>query len=303
MGRADYYKRGSWNVICDRCGFKYKAEDLRMEWDGLMVCAEKCWEPRQPQDFLRGIADPIAPPWTRAQGQFTYTASAQTLPLPGVYGSALTLPGVAGSYASTPAVNQLNTPANADMDIIVWAQPNNWASGNGQALSGQWAATGNLQYLFFLSATGQLALAVTTDGTTVTEQVAYSTQTLSGSGNLWVRATLDVNNGAGGNTTTFYTSPDGVTWTEFGNQVVVAGAISIFNSTGIAEIGTSRTGTANPYAGFILQVLLYYGISTAGATPVMNYDPSFALVNSRSFTDNSGLTWQLQGLSSIRDIN
>jgi hypothetical protein len=43
-----------------------KASDLRQRWDGLKVCNED-WEPRQPQDFVRGVADYQAPPWTRAE--------------------------------------------------------------------------------------------------------------------------------------------------------------------------------------------------------------------------------------------
>jgi hypothetical protein len=43
-----------------------KASDLRQRWDGLKTCTED-WEPRQPQDFVRGVADYQAPPWTRAE--------------------------------------------------------------------------------------------------------------------------------------------------------------------------------------------------------------------------------------------
>ena len=56
MGRADFFKEGDYNAICDRCGFKYKASELRMTWDGLFVCP-KDWEPRHPQDFVRGVPD------------------------------------------------------------------------------------------------------------------------------------------------------------------------------------------------------------------------------------------------------
>lgn len=52
MGQADLYRHGDWNVICDRCGFKFKASKCRMTWDGFFVC-EGCWEPRHPQDFVR----------------------------------------------------------------------------------------------------------------------------------------------------------------------------------------------------------------------------------------------------------
>jgi len=56
VGRADFLKLGDSNAICDTCGFKYKHSDLRMDWRGLMLC-DKCWEPRHPQEFLRGIPD------------------------------------------------------------------------------------------------------------------------------------------------------------------------------------------------------------------------------------------------------
>ena len=59
-----YFLKGAWNVICDRCGQKYKAQELRKEWTGLMVC-EGCWEPRHPQDFLRTSPDIMSVPYVR----------------------------------------------------------------------------------------------------------------------------------------------------------------------------------------------------------------------------------------------
>ena len=67
FGRRDpYYKKGDYNAICDRCGFKRKASECRMQWNNLFVCADTCWEARNAQDFLRGFPDnqsvPIARP-------------------------------------------------------------------------------------------------------------------------------------------------------------------------------------------------------------------------------------------------
>jgi len=42
--------------ICDRCGFKYPLKELRKEWTGLKVCKND-WDPRHPQDFVRGVPD------------------------------------------------------------------------------------------------------------------------------------------------------------------------------------------------------------------------------------------------------
>jgi hypothetical protein len=60
-----YYLKGGWNVICDRCGFKKKNTEVKLEWDNLIVCKEYCWEPRQPQDFVRAIPDMKPVPMAR----------------------------------------------------------------------------------------------------------------------------------------------------------------------------------------------------------------------------------------------
>ena len=55
-GPEDYLRLGDFNVICDRCGFKYKASETRIDWMGLRVCGQ-CFETRHPQEFLRGVPD------------------------------------------------------------------------------------------------------------------------------------------------------------------------------------------------------------------------------------------------------
>jgi hypothetical protein len=60
------YKEGSYNVLCDRCGRKFKSNELRKTWDGLMVCRYD-FEVRHPQDFVRGAKDNFALPWGRPQ--------------------------------------------------------------------------------------------------------------------------------------------------------------------------------------------------------------------------------------------
>ena len=68
MSYSPRYDRGDWASICDSCGRKLKASELRQRWDGLKVCQDD-WEPRQPQDFVRGVADYQAPPRTRPEPQ------------------------------------------------------------------------------------------------------------------------------------------------------------------------------------------------------------------------------------------
>lgn len=75
--------KGNWNAICDVCGFKLKASQLKKRWDGLMVCVED-FEVRHPSDYYR---PPIGPesvvPWTRPEPVdetvlITYTGSTTT---------------------------------------------------------------------------------------------------------------------------------------------------------------------------------------------------------------------------------
>lgn len=64
MGRADYYEEGDWNATCSMCGKKRKASTLVKNWQGQYRCPEHN-EPRHPQDFVKGEADVITPPWTQ----------------------------------------------------------------------------------------------------------------------------------------------------------------------------------------------------------------------------------------------
>jgi hypothetical protein len=64
----DYLKRGSHNVICDRCGFKFKADELQREWQGFMVCAP-CFEPRHPQDLIKAVPDQLPKAYYRPESE------------------------------------------------------------------------------------------------------------------------------------------------------------------------------------------------------------------------------------------
>ncbi len=57
---------GEWSVICDISGFKCKASETVLRWDGLRVL-RRFSEERQPQDFVRGVRDNPSVPWTRPE--------------------------------------------------------------------------------------------------------------------------------------------------------------------------------------------------------------------------------------------
>ncbi len=50
------YRPGDFKRVCDVCGFVCYASETYKRWDGMIVC-EPDWEPRHPQDFVRGRVD------------------------------------------------------------------------------------------------------------------------------------------------------------------------------------------------------------------------------------------------------
>lgn len=65
-GKADNLELGDWNAACFECGRKFKASQMMKHWQGYYLCPEH-WEPRQPQDFVRGVPDKPAAPWVQQE--------------------------------------------------------------------------------------------------------------------------------------------------------------------------------------------------------------------------------------------
>lgn len=64
MGHADYLALGEWNAQCSMCEGKFKSGELLLHWQGQYRC-KRCWEPRQPQDFVQSVPDPMGVPWVQ----------------------------------------------------------------------------------------------------------------------------------------------------------------------------------------------------------------------------------------------
>jgi hypothetical protein len=52
----NYYKAGTWNVICQVCGKQVKSDAIIKRWDGVLVCKED-YEPRHILDFVRSTTE------------------------------------------------------------------------------------------------------------------------------------------------------------------------------------------------------------------------------------------------------
>lgn len=70
---------GDWLAICDSCGRKFYASELRRRWDGYMVCDDD-FEERQPQDFVRAVPDHQRVAWTRSEPSDVFVVPAPADP-------------------------------------------------------------------------------------------------------------------------------------------------------------------------------------------------------------------------------
>lgn len=74
MAFSKGWKPGRWKVVCDRCGFRFHSDALKLEWTGLRVCSG-CFETRNPQDFLRVQPEKIVPEWVRPEPADTFAST------------------------------------------------------------------------------------------------------------------------------------------------------------------------------------------------------------------------------------
>ena len=71
MTESTRYKPGQYYRICDRTGFKVRSTKTKKEWNGYIV-RSKSWEPRHPQDLVRGVADEQFVPEARPRPHTVY---------------------------------------------------------------------------------------------------------------------------------------------------------------------------------------------------------------------------------------
>lgn len=77
MGTEKHYIPGSFYRICDRTGFATRAGRTRMQWNNIIV-RNDVWEPRQPQDFVKGVEDNQNVPLPRPRQTNSYEGPLHT---------------------------------------------------------------------------------------------------------------------------------------------------------------------------------------------------------------------------------
>lgn len=162
------------------------------------------------------------------------------------------LPGEAAETPDDPALD-----ITGDIDIRCDATFNNWGSTpDNQTLVAKYdPGTDQRSYWFLITAAGELRLQWTTDGTaaTILNRTADIGVPAGNNHRVAVRATLDVDDGAGNHVVTFYSAPtiDGP-WVQLGEEQSAAGTTSIFSSDTSLRVGAfGPSGDGAPAAGII----------------------------------------------------
>lgn len=106
---------------------------------------------------------------------------------------------------------------------------------------------------------------------------------------LWVRCTLDVDNGAAGYTATFYTSPatDGVNWTMLGTQTI-GGATTNLPAVS-AALNTSGAANQN-LVGRLYRAIMMDGIN---GSIIRDCNVAYSVEPHTSFVATTGETWTI----------
>lgn len=215
-------------------------------------------------------------------------------PIPG-----LVLTGALGGYASTPDDPTLDVIG--DIDLRADLALVNWEPNAVTYILSKYYVTGDQRsYSLRLSSNNLLSLVWSPDGTNPSgiSREANEELPIGADGRLAVRATLDVDNGSGGHSVSFYTAPtiEGP-WTQLGTSVTAVGTTSIFAGTAPLEVSGRDGGTAGLVgAGTVLAVEVRDGIN---GTEVANPDFAAQPTGTATFDDDAGRTWTINGTATI----
>lgn len=203
------------------------------------------------------------------------------------------LPGVSGSYFSTP--DSAVASITGDLGLRAHAVLADWTPTGNQFLIAKRNASA--AYNLYINTLGQPAINWWDSGGVLKSATATVAVSAADGTLLWVRADLDVDNGAGGHTVTFYTSQDGATWTQLGTAVTAAGTTSIRDTADGVEIGSWAGGTTDNLKGTIYRAQVYNGTTLA-----VDFNPQDHSTGATFTSSTTGEVWTLNGGAAIRNF-
>ncbi|MGW1119250.1 hypothetical protein ACWD5B_19415 [Streptomyces tanashiensis] len=204
----------------------------------------------------------------------------------------LTGAGRDNSGASTPDTAALDI--TGDIDIRFDATLDRWVTSppaQPTDLAGKYSTASNQRSWMLQERGGRIYLEWSPDGTATLSAQSTVGAAVPPSRRMAWRATLDVNNGAGGWTATFYTAETiAGPWTQLGDPVTGSGVTSIFNSTTALKVGDATNLAYSKPSGEIHAFELRNGI---GGTVVANPNFTAQTPGAATVTDATGKVWTM----------
>lgn len=224
------------------------------------------------------------------------------------------LGGFAGSSVTTPDSAALSIVG--DLDVRADILPATWRPGaqssslDGMIICSKFdsaTASSDRTWDFTITEAGLLRFTSSETGSGAVFRVS-TVPVPEDSGRLAVRATLDVDNGAAGNTVTFYTAPDiDGPWTQLGDPVTNSGTTSIHDNDQELGVGSGSNGNAvftnfGTFEGSFFKLELRDGIdgTLVAAPDFTELDPD---TFNEPFTDGAGAVWTFGSNAFIEDTS
>lgn len=200
------------------------------------------------------------------------------------------LPGTTDSTMSVDSENAFNI--TGDLDLRAYVALDDWTPSAINILISKFDnnTTDERAYELRIDTDGKISIDFAREGGTNSNvRISTAAITIADGQPLWVRATLDVDNGASGHDVKFYTSTDGTNWTQLGDTVTTVNTVTIRNSgTEIVRLGRRSTGNTGITTCKFYRAQIYDGID---GTKVLDVDTSVITSGSAtSFTAETGQT-------------
>lgn len=199
-----------------------------------------------------------------------------------------------------------------DLEITVFAQrSDDWRPAADQTLVGKyetiseqrsWRLTLDADGEGDPSRVGRPFLAWSTDGTLATTTRVYADRRapIDPYGRVWLRVTLDADNGSGNWEVTFETkeTEDG-DWVPLGEPTVGSGTTSIFEGTAPITVGAHLDTSVNPVERF--EGRIFSAEVRDPSVPSILVSPDFTIhaAGTDTFTDSAGAIWTINGVAAL----
>lgn len=208
------------------------------------------------------------------------------------------LPGANSSDYSSPD----KAAPLGDMTVVARVAAVDYTMGSSQFLLSKHGGAGQYGIQFFIL-NGLLWLAWSPDGTAIVGDITTVPLPASDGQAVWVRASLDVDDGGVYKTRYYYSfdgnkNPADVTWTLY--ETLTGGATtSQFNNTAAFNVGGYADGPALRFGGNIYRVVLYSDLTFT--TPIVDFNPNDWTSGNTFPSSTTGETWTLNGGAKINN--